>query len=154
LALVDENVYFCARAHRRRNHQAQDSVDGSAKLKGEDKMSLLKGIYNNDCTGEQLEITGADPSQGTFQGTLVTAHAGAPIRLDVAGHYQTIAPSSAQVAFWAMIGQPHPNNITEAWALIADQPGYNRMTGFGGRTVIDPKGNSECPVQGSFIRQP
>jgi hypothetical protein len=118
------------------------------------KMSLI-GTYTNNCTGDKLQITDANDSNGVLAGKLTTSFAGNPVTLSVSGHYHFISSTGPATSISLLaVHDDNPANIYEAWAATGASPNFPQLTAFGGRAIVETNGKTtNCSVEGSFTRQ-
>ena len=115
-------------------------------------MSLI-GTYKNDNTGETLQITSADDSNGSLSGTLQTTVDGKSYNLNVTGHYHYFnnTGSATNITLYATISGAA---VYEAWSGVGDSSsGYSQLRMMGARSTMESNDSTDAiGLGGTFNR--
>jgi len=108
----------------------------------------LAGTYLNISTGEKLQITDANDSNGSLKGSLSSQGK----TLSLQGHYHflnsTEPPTS--ISFTASVDDP---NVYEAWAGTSNAVTFSQLDLLGIRSTLSQSGSTLSVLGGPFKRQ-
>ena len=115
-------------------------------------MASMVGTYKNEVTGEVLQVTKADNSNGSMAGTLQIPTNGSTVTISVTGNYHFINSTGPGTNLFFSGAQNDPN-LFETWAASTDSSTYKELRGAGGRSVSSGATTSVSILYGSFVRQ-
>lgn len=114
----------------------------------------LVGKYVNTETDQILEITEAHDHIGHFKGSLTVTVRSSKKTLDVTGHYHFLHNTQPQTLIVLQSIQDDGDpGIYEAWAGVANGPGYHSLELNGARGLVYDNGTTVSEaLSGQFVK--